>query len=74
MTTMPSDATNTSEVPLLLDSRGAGELLGLHYKTVERLAHAGRLPGVKLGRTWRFSRDSLIQFCGSQTGSSEFAL
>ncbi|WP_366526426.1 helix-turn-helix domain-containing protein [Ferrimicrobium sp.] len=40
---------------------------------MERLAHAGRLPGVKLGRTWRFSRHSLIQFCVSQTGSSEFA-
>ncbi|WP_366525231.1 helix-turn-helix domain-containing protein [Ferrimicrobium sp.] len=39
---------------------------------MERLAHAGRLPGVKLGRTWRFSRHSLIKFCVSQTGSSEF--
>ena len=73
MPTMPSDATSTSEVPLLLDSRGAGELLGLYYKTVEQLAHAGRLPGVKVGRTWRFSRDSLIEFCGGQTGSNEVA-
>jgi excisionase family DNA binding protein len=62
--TPPSNVSNPHEVPLLLDSRGAGELLGLHYKTVERLAHSGQLPGVKLGKAWRFSRDSLIRFCG----------
>ena len=60
----PSDASSVYEVPLLLDSRGAGKLLGLDYKTIEKLARTGQLPGVKLGSRWRFSRDSLIQWCG----------
>ncbi len=54
-------------LPPILDSRKAAELLGLHYKTVEKMARAGELPAVQLGKAWRFSRDSLIRFCGRES-------
>jgi excisionase family DNA binding protein len=37
----------------------AAELLKLHPKTVKRLAQAGELPGMKIGRVWRFRESSL---------------
>ena len=36
-----------------------GMLLGLHPKTVKRLAQAGKIPALKIGRVWRF-RESAI--------------
>ena len=32
----------------------AAELLSLSPGTVRRMAHAGSLPGVRIGRAWRF--------------------
>ena len=67
MTSVPSDAPNQLPFPPILDSRRAAILLGLHYKTVEKLARADTIPGVQLGKAWRFSRDSLIRLCGPET-------
>ena len=39
----------------LLNSREAGKLLGVHPATMKRLATAGKLPCVKVGKLWRFS-------------------
>lgn len=44
--------------PLLSDSQ-AGKLLGLHPKTVQRLARQGELPAVRIGRYWRFRASAL---------------
>jgi excisionase family DNA binding protein len=53
----PDLMTQTFE-PLLSDAQ-AGELLGLHPKTVQRLARAGELPAVRIGRYWRFRATAL---------------
>ena len=44
--------------PLITADRAA-ELLRLHPKTVKKLAQAGELPGMKIGRVWRFRESSL---------------
>jgi excisionase family DNA binding protein len=44
--------------PLITADRAA-ELLKLHPKTVKKLAQAGKLPGMKIGRVWRFRESSL---------------
>ena len=46
--------------PEVLDAEQAGELLQIEEKLVIELAEAGRLPGRKLGRAWRFSRAALV--------------
>ncbi len=43
----------------LIDAERAAELLQLHPKTVKKLAQAGALPGMKIGRVWRFRESSL---------------
>jgi excisionase family DNA binding protein len=43
----------------LLDDRRAGEMLGLHPKTLQRLARQGEIPAIRIGRYWRFRASSL---------------
>lgn len=48
---------------LLLDSREVAELLGLHQKTVMRLAETGGLPPpLKLGRLKKWPRSQILDF------------
>jgi len=39
--------------------REAAEYLTLNVRTIYRLAKEGKLPGHKVGRNWRFSKDAL---------------
>lgn len=44
----------------LLDAKEAAAQLGLHERTVARMAREGRIAGaVKIGRGWRFHADRL---------------
>ncbi len=43
----------------MLDAREAAALLRLNVKRVQRLAHSGVLPGVRVGRKWLFRREDL---------------
>jgi len=43
----------------LIDAERAAELLQLHPKTVKRLAAAGIIPAMKIGRVWRFREPEL---------------
>lgn len=43
----------------LINADRAAELLKLHPKTVKKLAQSGALPGMKIGRVWRFRESSL---------------
>ena len=46
----------------ILDVGGAAELLGVSTATIYKLARAGKIPGTRVGREWRFGRQSLIQW------------
>lgn len=48
------------ELPEILTSAQAGELLQIDEKNVIELAESGKLPGKKLGPVWRFSRTALV--------------
>jgi excisionase family DNA binding protein len=50
----------------LIKAEQAAELLGLHPKTVKKLAQAGNLPGMKIGRVWRFRESSLDAWMSGQ--------
>ena len=47
-----------SEEVLTLEQAAA--LLHLHPRTVSALARAGKLPGRKVGKQWRFARARLV--------------
>jgi excisionase family DNA binding protein len=40
----------------------AGKLLHCHPDTVRKMAKAGKLPGTKVGRSWVFYTDSLLEW------------
>jgi excisionase family DNA binding protein len=49
--------TRIAAPPLdVLDSKGAGELVGKSSRVMERQARAGNLPAFRHGKTWRFKR------------------
>jgi len=52
--------------PLLSDAQAA-DLLGLHAKTVQRLARTGELPAVRIGRYWRFRVSALNAWINLQS-------
>lgn len=43
----------------LLDSDEAAALLGIHKKTLQRLARPGEIPGFQIGDLWRFRASTL---------------
>jgi excisionase family DNA binding protein len=46
--------------PEVLSSEQAGQLLQIDEAMVVELAESGKLPGRKLGESWRFSRAALV--------------
>ena len=60
-----TDAYQTSgNSPTVFSSRCSmtgkpGEMLGLHPKTVQRLARRGEIPAVRIGRYWRYRASAL---------------
>lgn len=46
----------------LLDSQQAAALMRVHPETVKRRARSGEIPGIKLGKIWRFRASGLESF------------
>jgi len=46
----------------ILTAAEVAAYLRLHVATVYRLAQAGELPAVRVGNSWRFSRDLLDEW------------
>jgi excisionase family DNA binding protein len=53
-------AYDPPEIPEVMNIAQTAELLQLEAKVVLELAEAGKLPGRKLGKEWRFSRTAVI--------------
>ncbi|WP_260706539.1 helix-turn-helix domain-containing protein [Edaphobacter flagellatus] len=49
----------STEFEPLLDSQQAADLMGVHPETVKRRARSGEIPGMKLGKVWRFRASGL---------------
>lgn len=46
----------------LLDSEEAAALLKIHPKTLQRMARRGEIPGIQIGKLWRFRASDLAQW------------
>jgi excisionase family DNA binding protein len=56
----PQRATVTNlQFEPLLDSAEAAALLQIHPKTLQKLARAGTVIGIRVGRLWRFRASAL---------------
>ena len=52
-----------------LNSEEAAKLLHVNVKRVQRLARAGRIPAVRVGRKWLFHLDQLERLLGRKAAS-----
>jgi excisionase family DNA binding protein len=46
-------------------------LLKIHLKTVYKLAEKGVIPGNRIGRSWRFSRNDVLELVSSKSSLSD---
>lgn len=53
-----------------LSTEEAARLLQLNVKAVQRMARAGTLPAVRVGRKWLFHEDQLQRLLGRSTNDS----
>lgn len=57
----PSQSTRDYDASFepLLDSDEAAALLKIHPKTLQRMARRGEVPGIQIGKLWRFRASAL---------------
>ncbi len=55
----PNYALDSSERPSLLTLENVAEYLRVHPSTIYRLLKKKQLPAFKVGRDWRFNRESI---------------
>ena len=49
-----------TSIPLVLTVKDAAEYLRVSEATILRLAVQGNIPGAKIGRQWRFSKETIL--------------
>lgn len=54
----------------LLTAEEAANYLRLHVKSIYRLAREGKIPGRKIGGSWRFHQESLEQWLTKEKDAS----
>ncbi len=53
----------------LVDSQEAAKLLGIHPKTLQRMARRGHVPAIRIGKYWRFRVSELDTWIASVLNS-----
>ena len=63
--------TTWEDLPLVLTTKQAAEVLQVHIKTVEAMCRAGDLPARKVGKAWRIRREDLRAYLSGTIGDVE---
>ncbi len=58
------------EFEALVDSQEAAKLLGIHPKTLQRMARRGDVPAIRIGKFWRFRVSELDTWITSVVNST----
>ena len=70
---MKADGDRNREATKLersVGSREAADFLGIHYKSLERMARMGEVPAVKSGKAWQFLLSLLDEWRREQMRSN----
>lgn len=59
-----TEITTPEQLPALLDTRQAAEILNVTPRTVTRMCEQGKLKAVRVMSLWRVNRDALLAFAG----------
>lgn len=65
----PETAVTTISFEQLLDTDEAASLLRIHPKTLQRLARAGEICGIQIGKLWRFRVSELNRWVSTRIAS-----
>lgn len=57
----------------LIDANEVASLLGLHPKTVQQMARTGRVPGIRIGKFWRFRKSEIDRWLRSEVNYAGYA-
>jgi len=57
----------------LIDANEVSALLGLHPKTVQLMARTGKLPGIRVGKFWRFRKSEIDHWLRAEVKYSGYA-
>ena len=57
-------ARQFDSLPMLIDAKQVGALLGMHPRTVQLKAREGEMPGRKIGNKWRFNKKQIAKIAG----------
>jgi excisionase family DNA binding protein len=66
---MASGTVSEQQFEPLLDDAQASALLGVHPKTLQKLARTGHLPAYRVGRFWRYRASDLEMWLRSGANS-----
>ena len=55
----------------ILTPTNVADLLKIHVQTVYRLAAEGKIPGNRIGRSWRFSRADILSLISNHDMKSQ---
>jgi len=64
------ESMSANAIEPVWDCNQAARFLGLHPKTVKRMARAGEIPGCRLGRRWIFRPSELDALLRGRVSSS----
>jgi excisionase family DNA binding protein len=59
-----------SDLPPVLNTEEAASYLRIHPRTLTRMARDGEIPGLQIGRHWRFRRADLDAWVDSKVSSA----
>jgi excisionase family DNA binding protein len=60
-----------SVVPSVMNVEEVADYLRVAPATIYRLAQQGKIPGAKVGRSWRFSKDMIDRWLAEQSKLTE---
>lgn len=70
MTLVKVTESTPNSFEALLNSKDAAALLGIHEKTLIRLARGKAVPSMRIGKLWRFRASQLDAWLASQVQST----
>jgi excisionase family DNA binding protein len=70
---MPSPKLPPSRHPVapepLIDSEEAAAIIGIHPKTLQKMARRGQIRGVHVGKLWRFRASTIEEWIARELAS-----
>lgn len=68
---MPETSSPQTAVPPMMNVEEVADYLRVAPATIYRLAQQGKIPGAKVGRSWRFSKGTIDRWLDEQSKLTE---